>query len=90
MGRIIIKNLQLLCCALLISFGGVQAQVPSQEQATVSLAGIWQGAIEIPGTPLEVTVVLRQEEQSGKARSTFRLRERQACCSRTSAQKVTA
>lgn len=70
----ITKRLLLLCCAALIGLGAAQdapAAPPAQAQeapaaqqsATLEAAGVWQGAIEIPGMPLEVTVRLGQEAQ---------------------------
>ena len=57
-----LKSLFILCVLWTYLLASAQ-QVPAQEQTTPLLAGIWQGVIEIPGTPLEVTVVLRQEAQ---------------------------
>ncbi|HLR46900.1 MAG TPA: serine hydrolase domain-containing protein, partial [Deinococcales bacterium] len=63
------RRLAPLCLALLTTFGFAQAPVaptapaPVQEQepADPSSADVWQGAIEIPGMPLEVTIRLNPE-----------------------------
>src|SRR5690625_6110892 len=63
------RRLAPLCLALLTTFGFAQAPVaptapaPVQEQepADPSSADVWQGAIEIAGMPLEVTIRLNPE-----------------------------
>lgn len=63
MSRTVFSSRRLCLVLLLLGWSLGAAQVLQTERVPAPLAGVWQGIIEIPGAPLEVTAELRQEGQ---------------------------